>query len=70
MAERKTIKTIAPKKTPIPEQPAAERVRNFDEVTLGYLEAQALADAERCLSCKVPKCVPGCPVAVNIPAFK
>ena len=69
MAERKTIKTIAPKKTAIPEQPAAERVRNFDEVTLGYLEAQALGEAERCLSCKVPKCVEGCPVAVNIPAF-
>ena len=69
MAEKKTLNTIAPKKTPIPEQSAAERVHNFKEVALGYTEEQALAEAERCLGCKKPKCIEGCPVEIDIPAF-
>jgi glutamate synthase (NADPH/NADH) small chain len=51
------------------EQPPQERVGNFNEVPLGYTEAQALAEASRCLQCKKPKCVDGCPVAVDIPGF-
>ena len=45
------------------------RNKNFEEVALGYTEEQAVLEAERCLDCKNPKCVGGCPVQINIPAF-
>lgn len=45
------------------------RNKNFDEVELGYNEEEALKEAERCLHCKVPKCVEGCPVKIKIPEF-
>ncbi len=48
---------------------AAERARCFDEVALGYTEEQAMAEAERCINCKKPGCVAGCPVSVPIPQF-
>ena len=48
---------------------AKERVHSFQEVALGFTENEALVEASRCLSCKEPQCVKGCPVAVNIPAF-
>ena len=53
----------------MPTQLAAERARNFIEVALGYPEELAQLEANRCLQCKRPKCVEGCPVGVNIPAF-
>lgn len=53
----------------MPEQPAHERRANFKEVTLGYTEEQAIAEAKRCLNCKKPACMRGCPVEVKIPAF-
>jgi glutamate synthase (NADPH/NADH) small chain len=53
----------------MPEQRPEDRVRNFDEVPLGYSADQAVLEATRCLQCKTPKCVPGCPVAVDIPGF-
>ncbi|MGQ9732614.1 MAG: NADPH-dependent glutamate synthase, partial [Candidatus Zipacnadales bacterium] len=53
----------------MPEQPPEARRHNFDEVPLGYTEEQALTEASRCLQCKKPKCVEGCPVAVDIPGF-
>jgi glutamate synthase (NADPH/NADH) small chain len=53
----------------MPKQPAEERRYNFQEVALGYSHDQANAEAERCLQCKKPKCVEGCPVGVNIPEF-
>lgn len=56
-------------RTPMPEQPAEERIKNFNEVALGYTKEDALAEASRCLSCKEPKCVEGCPVNVDIPGF-
>jgi glutamate synthase (NADPH/NADH) small chain len=56
-------------RTPMPEQPAEERRKNFNEVALGYTKEDALAEASRCLSCKDPKCVEGCPVNVDIPGF-
>lgn len=56
-------------RTPMPEQPADVRRTNFNEVTLGYRKEDALAEASRCLSCKDPKCVEGCPVNVDIPGF-
>jgi glutamate synthase (NADPH) small chain len=51
------------------EQEPLPRSANFSEVNLGLPETAALLEAERCLQCKDPKCVAGCPVAVNIPRF-
>lgn len=60
-------------KHPMPEQPPKQRIRNFDEVPLGYSLETAIAEAQRCLECKPKKnqkiCVDGCPVGVEIPAF-
>ena len=56
-------------KNPMPSQAADVRKRNFDEVALGYSEEAALDEAARCLNCKNPACVSGCPVRINIPAF-
>jgi glutamate synthase (NADPH/NADH) small chain len=55
--------------TPMSEQPADERRKNFNEVTLGYTKEDALVEASRCLACKEPNCVEGCPVNVDIPGF-
>ncbi len=62
-------KKIIPKKTPIPEQDPAIRCTNFEEVSLGYTPEQAVIEASRCLQCKKPLCVTGCPVSVPIPRF-
>ena len=56
-------------KVPMPEQDALVRARNFKEVTLGYTEEMAVEEANRCLGCKNPLCVQGCPVNVRIPEF-
>ncbi|MCW4047365.1 MAG: NADPH-dependent glutamate synthase [Candidatus Bathyarchaeota archaeon] len=53
----------------MPKQAPKERVKNFNEVALGYTEAQALEEASRCLQCAKPQCVSGCPVEVPIPEF-
>jgi glutamate synthase (NADPH/NADH) small chain len=53
----------------MPTQSPIERTRNFEEVALGYTEAQAVAEAERCLGCKRPKCIEGCPVEIEIQEF-
>ena len=65
----KNIKTIAPKRTAMPEQEPQVRNKNFEEVAQGYTLDMALAEADRCLQCKKPKCVPGCPVEIDIPGF-
>ena len=57
------------KRVPIAEQEPAVRAHNFDEVCLGYTEDEAVEEAKRCLNCKNPRCVGGCPVSINIPAF-
>jgi len=54
---------------PMPEQPPAERVRNFKEVPLGYSDETARLEASRCPQCKRPTCVDGCPVRIDIPGF-
>jgi glutamate synthase (NADPH) small chain len=56
-------------RTAMPERPAKVRARDFQEVNLGYTQVLAAAEAERCLQCKNPKCIEGCPVRVNIPRF-
>jgi len=53
----------------MPEQDATQRAANFLEVNLGLPERLALLEADRCLQCKDPKCMSGCPVCVNIPKF-
>jgi glutamate synthase (NADPH/NADH) small chain len=53
----------------MPHQAPEARAHNFNEVALGLDLAGALNEAERCLRCKKPRCVPGCPVAVDIPGF-
>ena len=57
------------KKTKTSEQPHDQRIKNFNEVALGYNEEEALIEASRCLQCKKPTCVDGCPVHIDIPAF-
>ena len=59
----------SPVKNPMPMQDPVLRARNFDEVTLGYDEQTALAEAARCLGCKNMPCVGGCPVNIAIPEF-
>ena len=56
-------------KVPVREQDPQVRAANFEEVCLGYNKEEAMAEAERCLNCKNAKCIAGCPVAIDIPAF-
>lgn len=72
--QKKEGKEKKPKKPKIPRtsmrvQDAGERKKNFEEVALGYSMEEAMLEATRCLQCKKPKCVPGCPVGIDIPAF-
>jgi glutamate synthase (NADPH) small chain len=53
----------------MPEQDPHVRAKNFEEVTLGYTEEQALLEASRCLQCKKPFCISGCPVGIDIKSF-
>jgi len=64
MSKRKKIP-----QQPMPERPARERIKDFDEVPLGYTVEMARLEASRCLQCKEPKCREGCPVEIDIPAF-
>jgi len=65
----KKFKHLEPTARPMPERDADERSRNFLEVNLGYDMPTALAEAERCIQCKKPTCVAGCPVSIDIPRF-
>lgn len=56
-------------KVPVREQDPKVRATNFEEVCYGYNEEEAMKEAQRCLNCKNPKCVGGCPVSIDIPAF-
>ncbi|MCD4656767.1 MAG: dihydropyrimidine dehydrogenase, partial [Planctomycetes bacterium] len=60
---------ISPKKTIMREQPPHERVNNYDEVPYGYSPEEAVLEANRCIQCKKPLCIDGCPVEIDIPAF-
>jgi glutamate synthase (NADPH/NADH) small chain len=55
--------------TDMPKQSPEERIKNFNEVAQGYTKELALKEAARCLQCKNPQCVKGCPVNIDIPAF-
>ena len=60
---------MSPNKNPIPTQEPEVRAHNFDEVAMGYSEAVAIDEAQRCLNCKTMPCVNGCPVNIHIPEF-
>ena len=62
-------KVIIPTKTPMAEQAPEVRIHNYQEVPMGYTPEQAMAEAQRCLYCPKPSCMPGCPVNINIPGF-
>ena len=70
--EKRSYKKLAelrPTQIAMPEREAVERARNFKEVNLGYSLEDALEEAERCIQCKKPTCISGCPVAIDIPRF-
>jgi glutamate synthase (NADPH/NADH) small chain len=70
MPEEKTEKPkINPERLPMPKQEPEERVRNFNEVALGFTVELAQQEAARCIQCKKPQCVKGCPVEIDIPGF-
>ncbi|NOY68005.1 MAG: NADPH-dependent glutamate synthase [Deltaproteobacteria bacterium] len=68
MTEKKDKKEKAVRQ-PMAEQAADVRRHNFEEVPLGYTPEAAMAEASRCMQCKKPACVPGCPVSIDIPGF-
>ena len=65
----KKLSELRPAQVPMPERDAVERAGNFKEVNLGYRLQDALEEAERCIQCKKPTCIAGCPVAIDIPRF-
>jgi glutamate synthase (NADPH/NADH) small chain len=67
MAEKEKKEKIP--RQPMPEQEAKVRSKNFEEVPFGYTPELAQKEANRCLQCKKPKCIEGCPVSVKIPEF-
>jgi len=60
---------VSAKKTPMREQPPKERIHNYDEVPFGYSPEEAVLEAQRCIQCKKPGCIAGCPVEIDIPGF-
>jgi len=68
MSDRKVKKEKVPRQS-MPEQEPAIRAKNFDEVPLGQSDEAAQKEASRCIQCKKPLCVNGCPVGVDIPGF-
>jgi glutamate synthase (NADPH/NADH) small chain len=66
---KKKTKTEKIPRVAMPEQEAGVRARNFLEVPTGYTPEMAVLEAQRCLQCKKPGCVAGCPVGIDIPGF-
>jgi len=69
VAGKRTVRTIPQARTPMREQDARARAKNFAEVACGYSLEDALREAQRCLYCPDPACVEGCPVSIDIPGF-
>lgn len=69
ITNEKKPKKIKIPRTKIAQQDPGVRVKNFNEVELGYTEEEALAESSRCLMCKKPKCIEGCPVEIDIKSF-
>ena len=68
-SQKQPKKKIIYERTDMPKQPPHIRRRNFREVAHGYTRELAVQEAKRCLQCKKPFCVDGCPVEINIPGF-
>ncbi len=68
-AEKPRHKPSRAPRTAMPERDARERAKTFDEVGLGYTEEMAVAEANRCIQCKNPTCIEGCPVNIDIKSF-
>ena len=68
MSDKKVIKEKVSRQS-MPEQEPATRAKNFEEVPLGQSAEIAQKEASRCIQCKKPLCVNGCPVGVDIPRF-
>ena len=66
--EEKEKKPKVPRQK-MPEQEPKVRAKNFNEVPFGYTPELAQLESSRCLQCKKPKCIEGCPVEIDIPAF-
>jgi glutamate synthase (NADPH/NADH) small chain len=69
MPDSKAAGSRRPGRVDMPRQKPEARRRNFDEVATGYTQEMALTEAARCLQCKKPLCVDGCPVEIDIPGF-
>lgn len=69
MQPKQTVKPIKKEPVKVRSLDAAKRSACFDEVTLGYNEEQALREAARCIQCKNPACIQGCPVGIDIKQF-
>ncbi len=69
MADVESVEVNMANRVPVREQDPKVRAKNFEEVCYGYNEEEAILEASRCLHCKNPKCVEGCPVHINIPEF-
>lgn len=67
--QQKKSKQVKPKQVKWTEQPPKERIKNFKEVAFVYTPEEAQKEASRCLQCKKPLCIGGCPVEVDIPGF-
>jgi len=67
--DKKPKRKPIPPREDMPRQDPKARAKNFNEVALGYTEEQALTEASRCMMCKKPRCMNGCPVEIDIPAF-
>lgn len=65
----KKLKTLRPTQVPMSERNPGERIHSFKEVNLGYSIEDAIEEAERCIQCKHPTCIAGCPVQIDIPRF-
>ncbi len=65
----KKLTELRPTQIAMPERDANERAANFKEVNLGYGLEDALEEAERCIQCRKPTCISGCPVSIDIPRF-
>ena len=69
MEHLETKERLKIKKQEMKSQPPEERKNNFKEVPLGYTSEEAVLEAKRCIQCKRPYCIEGCPVNIDIPAF-
>jgi len=68
-SKKHTISHYVIKKQKVSTRPAAERIKDFEEVSLGLNEEQAILEANRCLQCPKPKCILSCPIGIDIPEF-